>query len=55
MLIHLWQNYDTVQHRHLLGQSEPALITIETIQDGWCVDRKHFFRLYFYPIANHGG
>jgi len=32
-----------------VNQHPPAL----TLQDGWCVDKKHFFRLYSYPLANH--
>jgi len=38
---------------HVGGQSEPSTDQ-RMMQDGWCVDRKHFF-IRFYPIANHDG
>jgi hypothetical protein len=39
---------------HVGGQSEPSTNQQRMMQDGCCVDRKHFFIL-FYPIANHDG
>jgi len=35
---------------HVGGQSEPKAPDQRMMQDGWCVDRKHFFIL-FYPIG----